>query len=263
MAESTLIPVTVEENGTAYEYTDSFDSIHLFKGMIDAIQPRLATYNSAGDGVIYTTLTAPIKRLALTYQPNQDGTGTPSINNVRNFIGTTGVAVLINSDEEASITFPQSVGTLYGGIIDATNGILYRTHVYVRIPWGSMANATVYSEYTRKRVKIGGSGEFVVNITNDPWGQLCNVAPYGNSGAADTHHFYVSADGYAYLYMANDTPGSTVVEICVRLNTPTPYNIDSVNININKGTNTIQVTPYSDKWTTEAEYWTHTTAVPL
>lgn len=68
---------------------------------------------------------------ALDYQCKvtavQSGTGDPSPSNIRSITGWTGAQISVNGST-VSVSWQSEAGTVYGGVLDATNGTLTVTH---------------------------------------------------------------------------------------------------------------------------------------
>lgn len=77
-----------------------------------------------------TTKAVPLIECKAEINPVQAGSGDPSPQNVRPITGWTGAKVTVSpTTDEAdgttySITFPTEAGTVYGGSLDVTNGVL-------------------------------------------------------------------------------------------------------------------------------------------
>ncbi len=86
---------------------------------------------------------APVADLKVSVRPVQSGSGVPSPENVRPVSGWTG-ATLYHSGEDTSdpetlsVSWQSQAGTVYGGTLDATAGMLTVTHLLVELqslPW--------------------------------------------------------------------------------------------------------------------------------
>ena len=65
----------------------------------------------------------PVKSLVVGIEPVQAGSGDPSPDNIRPITGWTGTSVNANGTE-IPISWEREAGTVYGGALDVTNGIL-------------------------------------------------------------------------------------------------------------------------------------------
>ena len=88
-----------------------------------------------------TTVTAPVvsvtdaaplnaEDVVVSIEPVQAGSGDPSPDNVRPITGWTGANVTVNEDV-LDITFPSEAGTVYGGTLDVTTGVLTVDRRYI------------------------------------------------------------------------------------------------------------------------------------
>ena len=72
----------------------------------------------------------PVKDLVAHIDPVQSGSGDPSPDNVRPITGWTGANVVVSPTQNAedgttyAVTFPTEAGTVYGGTLDVTTGVL-------------------------------------------------------------------------------------------------------------------------------------------
>lgn len=76
----------------------------------------IASFTDGADDV-------PVKDLTVAIEPVQSGSGDPSPSNVRPISGWTGANVTVN-DEVLSINWETEAGTVYGGTLDVTTGVL-------------------------------------------------------------------------------------------------------------------------------------------
>lgn len=95
--------------------------------------------NGGGKGVLKTVtgallhvvdaLAKPAKNFVVTLEPIQSGSGDPSPENIRPITGYTGANVYQSGADTSNpttipITFPTEAGTVYGGTLDVTTGVL-------------------------------------------------------------------------------------------------------------------------------------------
>ena len=109
----------------------------------------------------------PVKSLVVDIEPVQSGSGDPSPDNVRAINGWTGAQITVNSDV-ISITFPTEAGTVYGGTLDVTNGVLTvdRAMVTVSTSTGTLRNngqssITTRAFFTPNLAKLPGMTDFI------------------------------------------------------------------------------------------------------
>lgn len=75
----------------------------------------------------------PVKKLVIHIKPAQDGSGDPSPTNVRPISGWTGCNIAHSGADTSdptvvSISWQSEAGTVYGGTLDVTSGVLTVTH---------------------------------------------------------------------------------------------------------------------------------------
>lgn len=127
---------------------------------------------TGGDAFVYKTvsgaivsvtdaLAGPVKALKVNIEPVQEGEGDPSPENVRQISGWNGVTVTVSPTADAqdgktySVTFPDEVGTVYGGTLDVTTGVL-------------VVDKAFYAVNTISRIRYGQvSGFYYVVVTDD------------------------------------------------------------------------------------------------
>ena len=92
----------------------------------------LTEYTVTGNPVSFETNVAkPLTECLVSFSPVQSGTGDPSPENIRPITGWTGANVYLSptdADDPAkqtfAVTFPAEAGTVYGGTLDITTGVL-------------------------------------------------------------------------------------------------------------------------------------------
>lgn len=120
------------------------------------------------------------KSLSIAINPVQEGSGTPSPENVRNISGHYGVELTLNGDD-FPVSWETEAGTVYGGRINLVTGLLTVDKVVLDYPTlEGMATGQNFigSKYrldliTEKDLAIDG---MTTSATN-PCECLCNIAP--------------------------------------------------------------------------------------
>ena len=119
----------------------------------DTASGAVASFPDGADGL-------PVKDLTVSIEPAQSGSGDPSPTNVRPISGWTGVTVShsgadTSDPETLSISWQTEAGTVYGGSLDVTTGLLTvdREFVTVSYPGTLTAGSRAYCKY--KLGKIG------------------------------------------------------------------------------------------------------------
>lgn len=122
------------------------------KALLDSVTERIAstlpvnTVTGAMVSVEDGADNIPVKDLAIAITPTQSGSGDPSPDNVRPISGWTGANVHVN-DDVIAIDWQSTAGTVYGGSLDVTTGVLTVDRAMVdlgTLNWGANYTA-VYS----------------------------------------------------------------------------------------------------------------------
>ena len=101
-----------------------------------------------------------IQKLVLGIEPIQAGTGDPSPYNVRPITGYTGVNVYVSPTQDVQdatvypISWQNDAGTVYGGTLDVTSGVLTVTHKYVEPPKENVRRNSSYQWYIIQDTEI-------------------------------------------------------------------------------------------------------------
>ena len=92
---------------------------------------------------------SPVNKLIVNIEPVQEGSGTPTPNNVRNIIGWN--AAIINysgadtqNPNVLNVSWQNEAGIVYGGILDVTTGLLTVTKALVELAVEDMNNTETY-----------------------------------------------------------------------------------------------------------------------
>lgn len=99
------------------------------KTLLDSVAERIAStlpVNTVTGATVSVTDGAdnvPVKDLTIAITPVQSGSGDPSPDNVRPISGWTGANVHVN-DDVIAIDWQSTAGTVYGGTLDVTTGVL-------------------------------------------------------------------------------------------------------------------------------------------
>lgn len=123
---------------------------------------------------------APVKSLVAQIAPVQSGSGDPSPTNIRHISGWTGVNVTRtgadNQSDTYTIAFPAEAGTVYGGTLDAANGVLTVDSAIVDM--GTL-NWMYYSNQQRMVAQVNSAKPAVANVGLDG---ACSVYKVVNTG---------------------------------------------------------------------------------
>ncbi len=109
----------------------------------------------------------PVRSLLVGIAPVQSGSGVPSPNNVRPISGWTGVTISQSGEDTSDpetlpISWQSEAGTVYGGTLDVTSGLLTVTHGCVVLN----GNANI-----RTNGITANTSRFVVNISGKAFGR--------------------------------------------------------------------------------------------
>ena len=142
-----------------------------------------------------------------------------------------------------NIEFPSEAGTVYGGTLDVTNGVLTVDRAIVDggdLTWTYWTGNNFYSTTI--------SSTKTANATNDI---LCSVYPNGNISTKGIYNMVESNAQKGYVYIndsdySHDSTGASQLKsdlegskICYRLKTPTTYNLTPTEVKTLLGINNI------------------------
>ena len=210
----------------------------------------LTEYTATGNPVSFETNVAkPLSECLLSFLPVQSGTGDPSPDNVRPITGWTGANVYLSptgtddpDKQTFAVTFPEEAGTVYGGTLDITTGVLTITEVCVSLKnrnWYHYSGNTMFAWNAGKDKNssiICDSFPVIINNTS----QDESIRVYANgAGYAANIYFYktglASADEFnAWMNGLEFDP-----HICYLLQTPQTYQLTPTEIQTIIGTNVL------------------------
>lgn len=154
-----------------------------------------------------------------------------------------------------SITFPAGAGTVYGGTLDVTNGVL----TVDREMWsGTIADGTVQvtsDNYIRY--------QFYPTITHSPnqagisTGKISNLGKYYYADVYTYPHWYNNAYGTVQLFVPESVESSTPVQFVISLATPITYTLTPTEVKALLGQNNI----WADCGDVDVEYGAYLTVV--
>ena len=160
------------------------------------IAPRTASgpIVTFGDGIAG----APVQSLVVNIEPVQEGEGDPSPENVRPITGWTGAVVKRYGADESdnlltlSIPFGEA-GTVYGGTLDVTTGLLTVTHGFVTMTGAGSnnsgqrflgkSNRTGRNEY----YAFSAGNSIVYQPDDDPYNSKYVMCSHAQSGASNNY----------------------------------------------------------------------------
>lgn len=172
-------------------------------------QNKLMT--ATGNPITFNTpLEKPLKECVIKFTPKQEGSGTPSPENVREIVGKTSITVYQQGDDgvthETSVSFPSTVGdsgVVYGGYLDAEKGEVVAEWTKVDmgdlnwrlyekcwscIPSGIKTHSTASSQVADLVCDIYEQGRVTTasQFRNTPEGQLVARNDYKSIGIKDS-----------------------------------------------------------------------------
>lgn len=211
----------------AQQYAESINPDNIYSAYpTDTASGAVATFTDGADDI-------PMKSVKVAIEPVQSGSGDPSPDNVRPISGWTGAQVSHSGADRTnpttySITFPTEAGTVYGGELDVTNGVLTVDRACMEI-----TRATVKSSYTST---YGGcaitlSGGALINA-DDPSTQVTADSMVVNTRRGNTN-------GVGATFIVKTWSGKTGVDAAQLIFCGTWGNITEFNTWLD--TNTIHV----------------------
>lgn len=134
------------------------------------------------------------------------------------------------------VTFPYGQ-TIYGGTLDAVNGVLTVEWAGFSKTWGDGESATdMGSGITRKVFPM------VDYLTTGAANNMCNIAPYQSSENASTHFYYSgsgSTNRKCRVFLPSDTPDTTEITVITKLSQTHEIQLDPITVQTLIGDNTI------------------------
>ena len=236
----------------AQQYAESIDPEKIYSAYpTDTASGSVASFADGADGI-------PLKSCVVAIEPVQSGSGDPSPTNVRPISGWTGAQVSHSGADRTtpttySITFPSEAGTVYGGTLDVTTGVLTVDRAMVDL-------GTLNWDYSAGSVRFTGR-------TLSPSGVAKTLNAACSQYKVDTNAYYDSNRTNAVLSLGSG--GDTVlirdfaytdaaafktamdgVQLVYELATPITYTLTPTEIKSLLGDNNI----WADAGNTEVTY---------
>ena len=170
------------------------------------------------------------------------GGGTPST--PIPIVGYTGMTITRNDGENPpveedtySVTWQTETGTIYGGSLNVTSGVLTVKYASKVCRWGDVTGTNL-GDNTRKLFAFGsGEGAKYPPTADKP--QLCDKLTYLANYSSNTAHFYCN-NTHANIFMPNDTSADTTITVVYELANPTQtYQLTPTEIETLVGTNNV------------------------
>ncbi len=255
-------------NGAINANADAISDLQKGKApiILDTASGAIASIPDGADGL-------PVEHLIVGIEPVQSGSGDPSPENVRPISGWTGCNVTIAPTTDPddpdkvvkSVSWADEAGTVYGGTLDVTTGVLTvdkvgvdlgnatwsvkstgDTHksVYTALPYAYVGHPrsadNVFTAIAEKYVESGYySGTNDSKVTN-PDGQDIGILYYSNSSNKTPRTLFLIID-------KNDSPSGILV---YRIAEPQTYQLTPVEVSTLLGTNNL----YADTGDVEVQY---------
>ena len=155
-----------------------------------------------------------------------------------------------------SIDWTEEAGTVYGGTLNVTTGVLTVDRAFLETTWGAGTFYKSVGNTITGKLFEGLQRFNSTNITTN--NSVCNVCPPNiDEMNLESPHFYlidqISAGmvhNKAYVYLPNDTSDDQVIQIAYPIKTPITYNLTPIELRTLLGKNTI----YTDCGNISLEY---------
>lgn len=204
------------------------------------IENGIATFG----GVVASS---PLVSLLLNIPISQTGSGTQSPDNIRDFVGVSGVTITRNNGVDTGDTYPISFGqTVYSAILDVLNGKLYLIDEIKTIDENSGV--------TRATTNVFYLPDFF-DVENDTESINCNIYERGENKSTGggvvsnpdysfccrttSNQLYIKDVRFNTIADYNDYLANNPVKIAVKLATPIEIDITPTVINTLIGENVI------------------------
>jgi hypothetical protein len=150
------------------------------------------------------------------------------------------------------ITFPTEAGTVYGGTLDVTNGVLTVDTVCATkaLSAFSLVETKTNTKHYRYSNNFFGSS---LPLDSES-GNLCNIAPNSYNSKDRVHFYPVKSNGRIEIWVPTDLTTSTEVQIAAPIATPITYQLTPQEVQMLLGENyvwassgdTVSVTYYAE-----------------
>jgi hypothetical protein len=215
------------------------DSMALGAYPTDTVSGSLASFNDGADSL-------PVKDLTIGIESVQSGSGGPSPTNIRPISGWTGANINANGTT-IPITFPTEAGTVYGGVLDVTTGVLTVDRAMVTYVGAQSESWTkdVSGSTIRYRITISdmkSTSAVMANIAKNVGRDLDTIF------TSSKYLYYISAIETAADFKT--WLASNNLTVVYELATPTTYQLTPVEVLTLLGSNTI----YADTGDTTVTY---------
>lgn len=243
----------------ANSLTESRRKIILNSPHIESASGSIVTIDDA--------IKAKLKSCVVDISPVQEGTGDPSPDNVRPISGWTGCTISQSGADTSdpttfSISWQSEAGTVYGGTLDVTNGVL-RVDRYFddlsalswEVKYTDSSNKTLLSNVSRYYKTTATSSDFILENYVARSG-VAGTASLSNPDSKNIGFYWYGnsvIETARYLYLVIDINSNPTGKIVYKLATPLTYQLTPTEISTLLGTNNI----WADTGDISVKYWAH------
>lgn len=215
----------------------------------DTASGDIASFPDGADGL-------PVKDLTVGIEPVQSGTGDPSPTNIRPISGWTGCNISHSGADTSDqsvipISWQSSAGTVYGGTLDVTTGLLTVDRICYSFTGDETINLsgvdTANRRFDTRLDYLGLPDERTGNeeISSHFRQNATNSAPFGNFYIGnpwlvftDVNAMFSTANAFK-SWLAEQKNNGTPVQICYPLATLQTYQLTPTEVSTLLGTNNI------------------------
>jgi hypothetical protein len=240
LTDLTDVDITSPTSGESLKYDGS-------KWVNGNVTTELPDFIEETSGNIVTVEAAerPAKSLKVAINPVQSGSGDPSPDNIRPISGWTGCNVVVSPTTDAqdgqtyNIHFPSEAGTVYGGTLDVTTGVLTVTMAEVdlgTLTWVYIASNKIFFTTINDKKPSIYEGAVSQYANGSWWGEWADKDCVWCGNAAN--------DGFVvkdtrFTDAATFKSAMSGVQFCYELATPQTYQLTPTEVQMLLGTNNI------------------------
>lgn len=184
-------------------------------GQIKALDTGSGAQYTVTDGkshVVYISVKTGVNADGLVFRPQIE-------------LGSTATAYEPYQGETVSIDWTTEAGTVYGGTLDVTTGVLTvdRGYYTTTLSTKNLLAEGAYDQYVFYSRLTGGYPVSAIEADTSIR-PICNIAPYLYSNSQTSLHFYSSSDAFQ-VFVPSGTPETTVVEVMYFITQPQTYQL--------------------------------------
>jgi len=232
------------ESGNSYKYTPDYIPVEPNTTYYVSMNKTIST--ALGFTVpLYDSSKGFIERIVAIGSSGSSGkgtyTGSFTTTNATAFIRISvpksSDTIEVRKQKNYAVVFPAEAGTVYGGSLDLTTGVLTAEWAGFAKTWADGESATdMGSGITRKVYPM------VDNLQTGTAKNMCNIAPYSANENADVHFYYSgsgSTNRKCRLFLPTETDDSTPVVVITNISVPLTYQLTPQQIQTLIGDNVI------------------------